>query len=108
MSLQRTTTYYQDDSDGKFKGIEYFNLILLCVGAFISVGLTVILFVMGYDFFGSLWFSGIPFVLTLLWVLCLRHNRPKSYDVDFVQSLFRDGWEEEQSIPHPLESEELP
>lgn len=104
--MSKIPSYYQDDADGKYKGIEYDNIKILVFAGLVCFAL----FFWRWTASGlsdGLVTAGIPLVLILSWVFILRHNKPKAYDVDFFQSLKSKNWERDpkQKITHPFAEE---
>jgi hypothetical protein len=96
-------SYYQDDSDGKYKGVDYDNIKILVFAGLVCFGLFFWRWTASSLADGCMT-GGIPLSLILGWVFGLRHNKPKAYDVDFFQSLKTKNWERDpkQKIAHPF------
>jgi hypothetical protein len=107
MALPESPTYYQDESEVKFKGFDIQDMLLGAGSLFITLVFFFMIDTKGLGFFSKLlaWATIIfPFSSVAGWVYFLRYKKPKNYDMDFIADLFQgDGWESDfEEISHPL------
>ena len=102
-------THAGDDNDGKLWGIEGINILFILAGLLLSVGVSLMLFRQqahspGFSFgVGSL-----PLVLASVYVFALRQGRPRSYDIDLLETLLSGrAWLPPRRQPcHPIHHHE--
>ncbi len=91
--LERTPTNAATDSHGHAFGLSGNLFIVPIVGLVASLSIAMVCFsLFGLGLLVSILIA-IPFlVLPLLYVVLLRHNKPKGYDRDWFENLTSDGF----------------
>lgn len=90
--MRVTDTNAGDDSEGEVFGLPG-NLYLVPVFAFMaSLGLYILLVALfSAPVLVGLIFAFPPFVVVMLWLIFLKKNKPKGYDIDYIEYLFLGG-----------------
>ena len=92
MSRGVIPTHAGDDSDGKIWGVEGINILFLLASGMIGLGLALMLS-HGHPPTVCVGIGAVPFVVTALYVFCLRQGKPKSFDTDLLETLLSgNGW----------------
>ena len=91
--LERTPTNAATDSHGHAFGLSGNLFIIPIVGLVASLSIAMVCFsLFGLGLLVSILIA-IPFlILPLLYVVLLRHNKPKGYDRDWFENLTSDGF----------------
>ena len=91
--LERTPTNAATDSQGHAFGLSGNLFIIPIVGLVASLSIAMVCFsLFGLGMLFSI-FAATPFLaLPLLYVIILRHNKPKGYDRDWFENLTSDGF----------------
>lgn len=91
--LERTPTNAATDSHGHAFGLSGNLFIIPIVGLVASLSIAMVCFsLFGLGLLVSILIA-LPFlILPLLYVVLLRHNKPKGYDRDWFENLTSDGF----------------
>lgn len=106
MNLYITNTQAGDNSDGKYWGIEGMNVIIIIVG--FALTLTFFLTLTKKkesNFLHTTCIGSAPLVVSISYVFGFRQGKPKSYDLDLLQTLTSGtGWQPDfkSQRPNPL------
>ena len=102
MSLYITNTQAGDNSDGKYWGIEGMNIVIIIVG--LALALTSFFTLTKNKENGLLHTTCVgsaPLVVSIGYVFGFRQGKPKSYDLDLLETLASGkGWQPDFKSQH--------
>jgi hypothetical protein len=93
--LRITDTNSANDSKGRALGFEGNDFLYIVVGIIGAIGLFLLLYaLLAVAPASAILLSAPVFIISLLWVLVFRHNKPEGYAEDFFDyALNREGFE---------------
>ncbi len=107
--MSRIPSYYQDDSEGKFKGVDFVNIQIIVIAGLASLGIFLAVWIKS-SVMMALVCSSLLMVPVLAWIFLLRHDKPAANDIDFFESLMKRDWEYEKpkTQSNPFSQQEVP